>query len=91
MIFTETKLKDAYIIDLDRRTDERVPRLRHVAHGVLDLDPTAPLSRRLADIAEGLNDVILQHRPTVGSVESGFFHKDAPAAAKTRFRWIEGR
>lgn len=57
-------------------------RLRHVAHGVIDADPALRLERRLAILDEELGQVIARYRPTVGSVESLFFHRDAQAAAK---------
>jgi crossover junction endodeoxyribonuclease RuvC len=57
-------------------------RLRHVAHGVIDADPALRLERRLAIIDEELGRVIARYKPTVGSVESLFFHRDAQAAAK---------
>lgn len=57
-------------------------RLRHVAHGVIDADPALRLERRLAIIDEELGRVIARYRPSVGSVESLFFHRDAQAAAK---------
>ena len=57
-------------------------RMRHLAHGVLRLDETAPLAERLCQIDRDLGVLIARHRPDVGSVESLFFHKDAQAAAK---------
>lgn len=57
-------------------------RLRHVAHGVIDLDGRQPLPQRLIRIELALEQVIQRYRPTVGSVEGLFFHKDAQAAAK---------
>jgi len=57
-------------------------RLRHVAHGVIDARPDDALADRLAVLDEALARVIAQYRPTVGSVETLFFHKDASAAAK---------
>jgi crossover junction endodeoxyribonuclease RuvC len=57
-------------------------RLRHVAHGVIDADPALRLERRLAIIDEELGRIIARYRPSVGSVESLFFHRDAQAAAK---------
>jgi crossover junction endodeoxyribonuclease RuvC len=57
-------------------------RLQHIAHGVIHLDPKAPLAERLLGIAEGLAEVIRVHQPEVGSVETLFFHKDPQAAAK---------
>jgi crossover junction endodeoxyribonuclease RuvC len=57
-------------------------RIRHRAHGVLELDATASLAQRLADIEAGLSSVIRRFEPDTGSVESIFFSKDAQAAAK---------
>ena len=57
-------------------------RLRHVAHGVIDLDSKQPLAARLTCLETELDQVIARYRPAVGSVESLFFHKDAQAAAK---------
>jgi crossover junction endodeoxyribonuclease RuvC len=57
-------------------------RLEHIAHGVIDLDPKLPLAKRLTHIEVGLNALVERYRPTVGSVEGLFFHKDAQAAAK---------
>lgn len=57
-------------------------RLRHIAHGVIRLDPKLSLAERLHRIDLELGQVVALHRPDVGSVESLFFHKDAQAAAK---------
>jgi crossover junction endodeoxyribonuclease RuvC len=57
-------------------------RLRHVAHGVIDLDTKQPLAQRLVELERKLELVIQRYRPAVGSVETLFFHKDAQAAAK---------
>ena len=57
-------------------------RLRHVAHGVIDADPAFRLERRLTIIDRELGEVVARYRPSVGSVESLFFHRDAQAAAK---------
>lgn len=57
-------------------------RLTHVAHGVIDASPTLPLAKRLEVIDRALAVVIDTHRPSVGSVETLFFHKDVQAAAK---------
>jgi crossover junction endodeoxyribonuclease RuvC len=56
--------------------------LRHVAHGVIDLDPKASLAARLLVVEQALQVVIEQHGPEAGSVESIFFHRDPQAAAK---------
>jgi crossover junction endodeoxyribonuclease RuvC len=57
-------------------------RIAHVAHGVIDVDTTLSLARRLAMLDAGLTEVITRYRPHVGSVETLFFHRDAQAAAK---------
>lgn len=57
-------------------------RLLHVAHGVIALDGSESIATRLVEIESQLSDVIRTHRPTVSSVESLFFNKDAQAAAK---------
>jgi crossover junction endodeoxyribonuclease RuvC len=57
-------------------------RLLHIAHGVIALDGSESIAARLVELECQLTDVIAQHRPTVSSVESLFFNKDAQAAAK---------
>lgn len=57
-------------------------RLIHVAHGVIEMDGTDSIALRLVELEGQLTAVIREHQPTVSSVESLFFHKDAQAAAK---------
>lgn len=57
-------------------------RLVHVAHGVIALDGSDSIARRLVELEGQLTRVIREHRPHVSSVESLFFNKDAQAAAK---------
>jgi crossover junction endodeoxyribonuclease RuvC len=57
-------------------------RLCHVAHGVIDASATLALGERLAILDTALRELIAEHRPQVGSVETLFFHRDAQAAAK---------
>ncbi|HYO94885.1 MAG TPA: crossover junction endodeoxyribonuclease RuvC [Polyangiaceae bacterium] len=57
-------------------------RLQHVAHGVVNLPAGAPLAERLLGISDQLSEIIATHQPSVGSVETLFFHKDAQAAVK---------
>jgi crossover junction endodeoxyribonuclease RuvC len=57
-------------------------RLLHVAHGVIALDGSESIATRLVEIESQLSDVNRTHPPTVSSVESLFFNKDAQAAAK---------
>jgi len=60
----------------------RGARLEHVAHGVIRVSPSLALAARLVELAKGLEAVIANHRPALGSVEQLFFHKDPQAAAK---------
>jgi|SRR6185295_2611237 len=57
-------------------------RITHLAHGVIDSPASHSLAERLVHIDRSLAAVISDYRPSVGSVESLFFHKDASAAAK---------
>lgn len=57
-------------------------RLTHIAHGVIALDGDESIASRLVELEVQLTAVIREHRPTVSSVESLFFNKDAQAAAK---------
>jgi crossover junction endodeoxyribonuclease RuvC len=57
-------------------------RLLHIAHGVIELDGSESIASRLVELELQLTQVIAEHRPTVSSVESLFFHKDAQAASK---------
>lgn len=57
-------------------------RMTHVAHGVIKMNGKLPLADRLTVIDTQLGELIKEHTPEVGSVESLFFHKDAQAAAK---------
>jgi crossover junction endodeoxyribonuclease RuvC len=57
-------------------------RLLHVAHGVIRVDAKLHLAERLCKLADGIDEVIRRHQPTLGSVEQLFFHKDPQAAAK---------
>ncbi|MEO8181435.1 MAG: crossover junction endodeoxyribonuclease RuvC [Deltaproteobacteria bacterium] len=57
-------------------------RITHLGHGVIDAPASDSLAERLLLIDTALTAVIADHRPSVGSVESLFFHKDPGAAAK---------
>lgn len=46
------------------------------------MDSSESIASRLVELEGQLTQVIREHRPTVSSVESLFFHKDAQAAAK---------
>jgi crossover junction endodeoxyribonuclease RuvC len=57
-------------------------KLNHVAHGIIRLSGKEALAMRLTRIEHGLSQVLEEFRPSVSSVETLFFHKDAQAAAK---------
>jgi crossover junction endodeoxyribonuclease RuvC len=57
-------------------------KLTHVSHGIIRLNPKDSLAIRLTHIERGVEQVLAEHRPTVSSVETLFFHKDPQAAAK---------
>lgn len=57
-------------------------RLHHVAHGVIRVKAELPLSNRLLAINDGLELILEQYRPVMGSVEGMFFDKNAQSAAK---------
>lgn len=61
-------------------TDERVPRLVYVECGVLEAPASAPLDRRLGEIARGLTEVIQELVPHVVSVEDVFHAHNARSA-----------
>lgn len=62
--------------------DARGSRLTAVACGVLRAPASAPIERRLKVLAEGLRQVIAQHRPAEAALEEVFFGKDAQAAVR---------
>lgn len=55
-------------------------RLRFVEAGVLAPDAKLPVERRLAEIAEGLREIVRRHRPAEAAVEEVFVKADARAA-----------
>jgi crossover junction endodeoxyribonuclease RuvC len=57
-------------------------RITHLGHGVIDAPAADTLGERLVRLDRGLHEVLSSYCPTVGSVESLFFHKDPQAAAK---------
>ena len=48
------------------------PGLRHVAHGVLRLDGSAPLELRLVELFARLSDTLARHAPMAVAVEGVF-------------------
>lgn len=56
------------------RGDARAPAL--VECGVLRTDASAPLAQRLADIFEGIAELIERHRPDLLAVEDAFHNKN---------------
>ena len=57
-------------------------RLVHVAHGVTHTAASEPLAQRMCQIESSLVAILQRYRPSVSSVETLFFHRDAQAAAK---------
>jgi len=57
-------------------------KLTHVSHGIIRLNAKDSLAIRLTHIERGIEQVLSEYSPTVSSVETLFFHKDAQAAAK---------
>jgi crossover junction endodeoxyribonuclease RuvC len=57
-------------------------RVTHLGHGVIDAPASQPLAERLVHIDRSLEKILTSYRPSVGSVESLFFYKDAQSAAK---------
>jgi crossover junction endodeoxyribonuclease RuvC len=57
-------------------------RLRHLANGQLKTDPAAPLSRRLAHLAEQLDALLAEHRPDGAAVEEVFVNANPQSTLK---------
>jgi len=57
-------------------------RLRHVANGQLKTDPSAPLPRRLAALADQLEALIAEQRPDAAAVEEMFVNKNPQSTLK---------
>ncbi|WP_028969696.1 crossover junction endodeoxyribonuclease RuvC [Sphingomonas sp. URHD0057] len=57
-------------------------RLRHLANGQLKTDTHAPLPRRLAALAEQLEALIAEQRPTTAAVEEVFVNKNPQSTLK---------
>jgi crossover junction endodeoxyribonuclease RuvC len=54
--------------------------LRHVAHGVLRLDGSAPLELRLVELFARLSETLAHHAPAAVAVEGVFTFKNARSA-----------
>ena len=54
--------------------------LRHVAHGVLRLDGSAPLELRLVELFGRLSETLVRHAPAAVAVEGVFTFKNARSA-----------
>jgi len=57
-------------------------RLGHVANGQLKTDPSAPLPRRLAALADQLEALIAEQRPDAAAVEEVFVNKNPQSTLK---------
>jgi crossover junction endodeoxyribonuclease RuvC len=62
--------------------ERRGTRLRDCGHGVVHTDDQQPIAIRLVAIEIALVDVVRRYAPTMASVETLFYAKDAQAAAK---------
>jgi crossover junction endodeoxyribonuclease RuvC len=54
--------------------------LLHVAHGVLRLDPSAPLEQRLVELFARLSEILRSQAPTAVAVEGVFTFRNARSA-----------
>jgi len=57
-------------------------RLSHIANGQLKTDPSAPLPRRLAALADQLEALIAEQRPDAAAVEEVFVNKNPQSTLK---------
>jgi crossover junction endodeoxyribonuclease RuvC len=57
-------------------------RLAHIANGQIRTDPSAPLPRRLAALADQLEALIADHAPAAAAVEEVFVNKNPQSTLK---------
>ena len=57
-------------------------RLRYVANGQIRTDSAAPLPKRLAALAEQLEELIAEHRPGAAAAEEVFVNKNPQSTLK---------
>ena len=57
-------------------------RLRHVGNGQIKTSSTAPLPRRLADLASQLEALLVDHRPGAAAVEEVFVNANPQSTLK---------
>lgn len=57
-------------------------KLSFVACGTLHSKTKAPMVERLADLSQGLSDLIEQYRPQTGAIEETFVNKNAQSSLK---------
>ncbi|MEO0817549.1 MAG: crossover junction endodeoxyribonuclease RuvC [Pseudomonadota bacterium] len=62
--------------------DQVGARLIHVAHGVIKVDPSAPLAVRLAGIFSEVSALVLAHRPHAAGVEETLVNAGPRSALK---------
>lgn len=62
--------------------DQTGARLAHVAHGVIRVEPSAPLAVRLAGIFSEVSALVLAHRPHAAGVEETLVNAGARSALK---------
>jgi crossover junction endodeoxyribonuclease RuvC len=57
-------------------------RLRHVANGVVNVDPAPPLAQRLAFLHQELTEVFKRQQPDEAAVEETFVNRNAASTLK---------
>lgn len=57
-------------------------RLRHVANGIISIDPTLPFAERLVALHAGLVAVVALHRPDEAALEETFVNKNPLSTLK---------
>lgn len=62
--------------------DTQGNRLLHVAHGIVHSEAKLPLSTRLQQIYQGLQQIITQYQPDEAAVEETFVNANAASALK---------
>ncbi|MAK61716.1 MAG: crossover junction endodeoxyribonuclease RuvC [Ponticaulis sp.] len=58
------------------------PRLSWIAHGVISPDPALPLALRLAEIFQGVSELIIEHQPALAGVEETLVNAGPQSALK---------
>ena len=57
-------------------------RLRHIANGQIKTDASSPLPKRLAALADQLEQLVAEHRPSAAAAEEVFVNKNPQSTLK---------